>query len=585
MNLKSKFNNFKEGFSRTADDLKEADLSDVNKVYKKTLKKLPDISHLKNVVLFSGIATLLILILFAQRFSSLYEYLPTKPASGGVYSEGMIGEIEQLNPLFTPTNSAEDSVVSLLFSGLTKNVNNRKVEGDLAENWQISEDKKTYTFRLKDNVLWHDGEKLDADDVYFTYATIQNPDTGSPRLATWKDVKINVVDERTITFVLPSPYASFIYLTDVPILPEHILRDVPVSNLRVTEFSTEPTGSGPYIFDELKIIKDTQEVHMLANEEYYGGRSFIDEVVLKAFPNYGSLAYAYNRKDIIGISRLNPSDLEREGHLPNIATYDLSIPEYDSLVYNMAATFTKDKALREAMTLAIDKQKIVGEVYYGQATQINSAILPGFLGYNSKVKQSYNLATAKKKLKDAKYSLNQEGKLFKNKEQVILRLVSVDQDLKIKEANLLAEMISELGIEINVEKFPLKTYIEEMIRPRDYDMILVTQNLGSDSDIYTFYHTNMADDPGLNLSGIKNRKIDKYLEDARTTHDIKTRTSKYKDIANFIGAETPATFICWPSYLYGVSKEVKGVDSMRISNPKDRFWNITNWYIEEIRDY
>ncbi|MBW6431692.1 hypothetical protein K0A96_00730, partial [Patescibacteria group bacterium] len=295
-NSNNKWKHFKKFFS-------EADLSDVNKYYKKIIKRLPDISHLKNIVFFSGIATLVIFVLFAQRFSTLYDYLPTKPAYGGSYSEGMVGNIKQLNPLFSPTNPAEDSAVALLFSGLTRNVENLEVKGNLAESWEISKDKKTYTFKLRDNLVWHDGEKLDADDVYFTYKTIQNPDANSPRLATWKNVKVEILDEKTVSFTLPSPLVSFIFLTDVPIVPEHILGKIPVSNLRAAEFSTNPVGSGPYVFSDLKSVKDSQEVHMIVNKNYHEGHPYIEKFALKSYPNYGSLTSAYNTKDIRGIAR------------------------------------------------------------------------------------------------------------------------------------------------------------------------------------------------------------------------------------------------------------------------------------------
>lgn len=585
MELKVKLDNTNHKWKRFKKFFAEADLSDINKYYKKILKRLPDISHLKNIVVFSGIATLIIFVLFAQRFSTLYEYLPTKPAYGGSYSEGTVGNIKQLNPLFSPTNPAEDSAVALLFSGLTKNIENRGVEGNLASNWEISKDKKTYTFKLKDNLAWHDGEKLDADDVYFTYKTIQNPDANSPRLATWKNVNVEILDEKTVSFTLPGPLASFIFLTDVPIVPEHILGKIPVSNLRASEFSTNPIGSGPYVFDELKTVKDSQEVHMIANESYHEGQPYIGEFAFKSYPNYGSLTSAYNKKDVKGIARLRPYDIDREDHLPNIKVKNLVIPEYDALFFNLASDFTKEKTLREAISLAIDKKSVIKEVYYGEAVVIHSAILPGYLGYNGELRQLYNLEKAQKKLAAAGYSLDGEKKLVKDGKVVTLRLVSVDEELKLKEANLLAKMIGELGINVNVESYPIKTYIEEMVRPRNYDLILATQNLGSDPDIYTFYHANMATDPGLNLSGIKIRQIDKYLEDARTSHDQKYREARYKDISKFINAETAATYLCWPSYLYGVSNDVKGVGSMKISNPKDRFWNVAKWYVEADRDY
>jgi len=585
MEFKLKINQVRESLENRWTKTKEVDFSDINKFHKKTLKRLPDISHLKSLVLFSGIASLLIFILFAQSFSSLYEHLPMKPVFGGTYKEGMVGEIKQLNPLYSPVNYVEDSVVSLIFSGLTKNISNRQVVGDLAESWVISGDKKTYTFTIRENIFWHDGERLDADDVRFTFEAIQNPDSNSPRLATWKDVVVSVLDERTVAFKLPSPYASFLSLADVPILPEHILREVPVGNFRTSEFSTNPVGSGPYIFSKIKNIRDMQEVHLLANRNYFLGSPYIEEVVLKSYPNYGSLVSAYNRKEIAGMGRVQPSSLNRDDQLPNIKLNNLIVPEYDVLYYNLVRGATTDKALREAISLSIDKMRIVEVVYQGEAIPIHSAILPGYLGYNETLRQPFDLVLAKEKLKDANYTLDGRGDLMKDGERVSVRLVVVDEGIKVRLANLLAEMIGELGIKVEVEIYPLKTYIEEMVRPRNFDLIIATQNLGSGSDIYTFYHANMATDPGLNLSGIKNRQIDKYLEIARTSHDKKIKEARYREISKLINNNVPATYLIWPGYLYGVSDKVKRENSIRISNPKDRFWNIKDWYIKEERDY
>ncbi len=584
MELKRKTKNIVEGFTKTKKSLSEANLDDLTRVYKKLLKKLPDISHLKNIVLFMGVATLLIFVLFAQRFSALNEYLPIEPNKGGVYSGGIVGEIKQLNPLYSPTNSAETSAVSLIFSGLTKRSNNREVIGDLAESWKISKDKTTYTFKLKNNIFWHDGEKLTANDVVFTYNTIINPDVGSPRLSTWRDVKIEAPDESTVVFTLPNVYSSFIYLTDAPIIPEHILSGISAENLRSAEFSKNPIGSGPYIFEEFREIKDTQEVHLLVNKNYYGTVPYIEEIYLKAYKNYSDLTGAYAKKEVYGIEKLLPSEMIKENQLPNIAVYNLSIPEYEALFMNMASGTLTDEPLRKAIALAIDKEKIIKEIYHGQAIKIDSPILPGFLGYNSKIKQKYDLAAAKKILRGAKYTVNKEGNLFKDNKKISLRLVVNDGYLRVREAETIAKMIEELGVEITVESYPFNVFIEEYIRPRNYDLLLVSQNLGADSDIYSFYHSNMAEDPGLNFSGISERQIDKYLEEARTIHDQNERSEKYKAVSKFITDAYPAVYICWPSYLYGVSNEVKGIHSMKLIEPKDRFTDIADWYINEKRD-
>lgn len=585
MKIKVTFEKIEKTLSKTVLFFSKANLEDFSKAYVKTLKKLPRISHLRNIVLFSLIGSLIIFVLFAERFSALYQYLPQKPIKGGFFVEGTVGEIAQFNPLFTPVNPAEDSVSSLLFSGLTQNISDRNVVGNLAESWEISEDKKTYTFKLRDNLFWHDGDLLDSSDVLFTFNTIQNPDANSPRLATWKDVVVKAPDERTVSFLLPNPLASFIYLTDVPIVPEHILKEVSVSNLRAAEFSLKPIGSGPFVFSEFKQVKDVQQVSLKANEKYHKGRPFINEVVVKAFPNYRSLTQAYNQRDVMSVSRLRPYDVGREGHLPNIEAKNLAIPEYSALFFNLRAEKLKDENLRSAISFVVDKKKIVEEVYSGEAIPIHSAILPGYLGYNSDIEQKFDPELAKKKLSDSGYVISAGGKLQKNNTDISLRLVSLDDDLQRKKAELLAEMIRALGITVNIESYPLRTYIEEMIRPRNFDLLLVAKNLGPDSDIYTFYHANMDDDPGLNLSGIKNREIDKHLENARKSHDLDSRAKRYSEVSRLINEANIASFICWPGHLYGISREVRGVGPFRIVNPRDRFWNIEDWYIYSERDY
>lgn len=581
MELRKKIFNLRESLSKTKKSFTEADLDDVNRAYKKVLKKIPDVSHLKNIVLFSGVATLLIFVLFAQRFTDLYSYLPTVPEKGGTYYGGIVGEINQLNPLFSPTNSAETSAVTLMFSGLTKHVDGRRVEGDLAERWEISKDGKTYTFYLRDNVYWHDGEKLTANDVAFTFNTIENPDVGSPRLSTWKDVEVTAKDERTVVFTLPNPYASFIYLTDVPIVPEHLLAGIPAENLRAAEFSKDPVGTGPFTFVEFREIKDTQEVHMIRNEEYFGKAPYIEEAVLIAYPNYADLTNAYARKDVAGIERLLPSEIEKTDRLPNLNVYNLSIPEYDVMFMNLKSESLADINLRKAITAAVDKEEIIEDIYYGQALPVHSAILPGFPGYNPKLKQVYSLKSAKKTLKDAKYTLSAEGALLKDKEPVILRLVSTNDSLKSREADKIAEMLKELGIEVSVEKYPFNSFVEDYVRTRNYDLLLISENLGAGSDIYTLYHSQMAEDPGLNFSGISSRQIDKYLEEARVNLNRKEREAKYKEVTGFINNLYPAVYLCRPKYLYGVSKDIKGMSSMKLIEPKDRFTDIANWYIKE----
>lgn len=581
MNLKEKIKEYAEHFGETAGKIKQTSFSDASGIYKAALKRLPDISHLKNIVLFSGVASLLIFILFVQRFAALSDHLPKTPILGGSYSEGTVGKIEQLNPLFSPTNPAEQSAVSLIFSGLTKKNNQRKSIPDLAERWEVAKDGKTYTFFLKNDVKWQDGKNLNADDVLFTINSIQNPDTRSPFLETWKGIEATKSDDTTVVFKLTSPYPGFIANTDVPIVPKHLLENVPTRSLKTAEFGTAPIGSGPYMFKSLKKVKESTEINLTVNDKYYGGRPYIKEISIKTYPDYSQLTSAYTRKEIQGISKLSVSELQKKSELPNLEIYNMAIPSYKAIYFNLREGIGKDKIFREAVALSVNRKEIVDKVYGDQALPIYSPILPGYPGYDSKIKQNQNIAEASKKLADTGYTLGKDKIYAKGEERISARLVTQDDYQAVQIAEIIKEECLGAGIEILIEKYPAGTFYQDYVGPRSFDIVLVAQNLGADSDIYSYWHSTQVNDPGLNLSGYSDRKVDKFIEQARESSNISVKKEKYSEISKTIISEVPAVYLVWPDYIFGLSKEVKGFTGGRYVEPKDHFWNIQEWYVND----
>lgn len=583
MNFNEQLNKGKEILGSSIKRAKNTNLSDIKKSWNDFTKRLPDISHLKNVVLFSILALLLILVFFYQRFSALDTYLPKKPVDGGVYQEGVVGKIEQLNPLYSPLNSAESSATALLFSGLTKKDGMRKSVPDLAEKWEISADERTYTFHLRKNAAWHDGSKLTADDVVFTVDTVQNPDARSPLLEAWKGVDVQKTDDSTVVFKLSSPYTPFLAGTDLPIIPKHILEIVPARSLRVAEFGLKPIGSGPFKFREIKKIKDSQEVVMDVNEKFYSKTPYLLKMIIKSYPDYKQMVEGYSKREILGMEKINATDLKSKSNFPGMKVYSLSIPEYDALYFNVRNEIIKDKPLRESIALAVDRKKIINEVYDGEAEPIATPILPGYTGSNSKLKGTFDLNAAKEKLKASGYGLDGKGVLRKGDTVISLRLVTSDDAKLGSEAERIKNMIMSLGIDVKVEKYPLAALAQDYIRPRNFDLLLISQNLGADSDLYAFWHSTQTNNPGLNFSGFSDRKLDKFIEQARTTSDPKLRNEKYQGAIQIIWSEVPAIFTVWPHYLYGVSEDVKGLKPGKLVEPKNRFWDIANWYILDKR--
>lgn len=187
---------------------------------------------------------LLIGITIAQIHGLSSYYQKLEPTSGGTYNEGIVGNFTTANPLFA-TSDVDASVSKLIFPGLFKYNQNDQLVGDLAQSFISNSSADTYTVLLKNNIEWQDGAPITAQDIVFTYQTIENPNVGSPLFNTWSGVKVIAINANTVQFTLPEPLSSFPYSMTNGIIPKHILGSVNPIQLRDLTFNTlNPIGAG-----------------------------------------------------------------------------------------------------------------------------------------------------------------------------------------------------------------------------------------------------------------------------------------------------------------------------------------------------
>ncbi len=185
------------------------------------------------------------LVSFLQLRSLRTFYMQLAGEPGGTYTEGITGSITTINPILADSGANSDAS-RLVFSGLTRYNHNAKLEGDVAKSWTVSADGRTYTFVLNPNVAWQDGQPLTSADMAFTVDRIQNPDTRSPMASAWQGVEVATPDAATVVITLPVRYDAFLNSTTVGILPQHILKDIPAADLRISDFNQAPIGTGPF---------------------------------------------------------------------------------------------------------------------------------------------------------------------------------------------------------------------------------------------------------------------------------------------------------------------------------------------------
>lgn len=498
------------------------------------------------------------------------------------YTEGVVGEIVHLNPVFTEYSDADADISSLIFSGLVKyNALTGTFEEDLATH-TLSGDHLVYTFTLKNNVVWQDGEPVTAEDVYYTYAeVIQAPEFENTLLkSNFDGVKVEVPNSRTITFTLNSPNSFFYTALTVGILPKHILGEVPVTELATHDFNKTPVGSGPYkVNGAYEINEDgTTSVNLTASENYYGQIPNIKNLRFIAYPSITALIE--NRASWHGAARIRESML-KEMDLTDLVSYEYELPMYTALFFNTDSLYLDENKERLGISKAINKEAILEAI--GYTHQIDTPLL--------ELDQSAWLHTwgqeeAQGALFDAGWSLN-EGETVRTNgdgDPYIIRLIRRDfstTNLPQEEtAQLTAEMIKaelkEVGIEVTIEAYPSEE-LNEKIKARDYDMLLYGQSLGYNLDTFAYWHSSQATESGFNLSNYQNPSADLLIEKIRGTFDTSERETLLEKLAQTISEDVPAVFLYTPSNFYLVDAKMKNLKFTKILLPKDRFSNIVEW--------
>lgn len=533
----------------------------------------------------------IVAIAFGAFFSVYRWYLNATNAigiSGGTYKEGIVGEPKFINPLYNQTTDADQDISALVFSGLMKVDANYQVVPDLAESYEISSDKKTYTFHLRQGVKWHDGLAFNADDVIFTVGAIQDQNYASPLRPNLRGITIQKVDENTVKFVLPSPFAPFLTTLTFGILPAHVWQSVPATNATVVEENHKPIGTGPFKFSELKKDKSTGDIitfTLAANPDYYNGKPKIDKIEFNFYPTPGEMMSAFNRKKIDGMNYVDATSLgeiSRKG----VNLHEYRLPVITSVFLNPSenSVFSKIE-VRRALSYATDKNGLIQNVLQGHGTQVNGPLLPGFLGYTDNVtKYDFNIDNAKKQLVSAGYTQKDDGFFYdKSGKQLTIHLQTTDWPQNVATANFLKDSWKQAGINLEVQTFSVAEIQQTFIRPRKYEALLFSQNLGLDSDLYPFWHSSQAFDPGLNLGFVKDEALDKALLAARTSTDTKDRAKKYEEIQKTITSGASTIFLYSPSYLYPTYRNLQGTAITNIGEPSDRFIDAKDLYVKTKR--
>ena len=553
-------------------------------------KELPRFLNVREKKISTAALALLLLsgTTLAVRFWLSHETVI--PAIGGSYIEGAIGTPQYINPLYATGSDVDADLTRLIYSGLMRYDGNHGLVPDLAENYTVSADQKTYTFTLRNNAQWHDGENVTSNDVLFTVNAIQNPEYHSPLAVSFGGSTVEAPEEHTIVFTLDEPFAPFLAALTVGILPAHLWEEIAPQNAPLAQFNIKPVGSGPFVFS--KLVKDNkgvlQSYTVSRNERFYRGTVYLNDITLKFYNDLRELTDAVKNKNIEGASVLGAQDAQSLSHDGVIALGSPHLSQFTAAFFNQKqSAVLADATVREALTLTADRTTVAQASTGTYSTPIVSPILTGMPGYDATLVVPSGNPDAAKTLLDSKSWTLADGATIRAKAGTTLSfsITTLDSPDLIAAANELQREWNGIGADVRINVIDQGTLQNDVIKNHTFDILLAGERYGTYPDLYPFWHSSQISYPGLNLGNFVNRKVDEAIEAARTSTDPPKATEAAQLLTKTFLEERPAIMLYQPQYLYALSPKLHGTSVANVTTPSDRFSNVEEWYRKTKRTF
>ena len=503
------------------------------------------------------------------------------------------------NPLIS--NLAMDHYVESVVYASLMTVNDKgELEAYLADEYKVSDDQKTITYKVKDNAKWHDGEDVTAEDIAFTFTSMASGDYTGGYYGDVQNIKgaqdyhdgksseiegIKVVDENTIEIEFEKVYAPAVTnLGTVQILPEHVWSEVAVGEwTNKTELLNNPIGCGPYKLTE---YKSGSYVKFEATSDFFGGEAKTKNLVFKVINADTTQAeFKSGSIDIANVEGLTKADIDslvEEGYKK--IDYDNYMFTY--MGFNLRNEKLQDVNLRKAFMHAINREGIVDNVVEGRGQVVNAPMLPSSWAYPEESmldSYEYDVEKAKSLLKEAGWEDKDGDGIVENEDGEKLELTLVCQTnhpIREKTAVVIQENLKEIGVKIEIDSMEYSSVMDQVVANHEFDLYMMGNTLSLDPDPRPMWHSDAISNEkgvvGYNIVAYYNEETDKLIEKGNSTLDQSERKEIYTEFGKILNKDVPEAYLFCQDIERVYNSNLEGYKPSTFNE----FYNVHNWEVK-----
>ncbi|HET7181776.1 MAG TPA: peptide ABC transporter substrate-binding protein [Candidatus Limnocylindrales bacterium] len=548
--------------------------------------------------------------------SSNGEAEPSVPAipDGGRYVEGVLGRATNASP-FGARSVPDRALVALLFRGLVRLGPGSAITGDLAQRWEVADSGRTWTFHLRADLSWQDGEPLTADDVAFTVGVLSDPAYTGPGGESWRDVSATVTDPRTVVLHLTTPLGGFLQAATQPIAPAHLLEGIPLEALPDDPFGQQPVGSGPfrlvYLNSARALLAAATPVEPLPDgpdrpnfstpkptDSLASARPtpkpdvavpYLSSIEIRYYDDADALRADWTAGDLDAASGLLPAEATALAATPGarLLRYPGTTLIAAALNLRGADDDFADPTVRKALLQAIDRDSIVKDVLAGLGSTADSLIPPSSPMFDAAASApvAYDPAAARKGLTSAGWQSSDAGWVPKGGDQPLIIEVLCPEELANPVAYAVGQAVVDawhgIGLAARLVPLPAAELLGDRLTRGDYQAAVLPFAIGLDPDVYPLLAASQTRTGGSNIIGLQDPDLDKLLVAARSPVDAAARVAAYKALEQRLTDKTYLLPLTFRDEYVVLRDSVTGPESRPVGGAGDRYWDVLIWRLAD----